>query len=88
MLVLFWKTPLTKRIPGLLSGLFIVLYAAARIFCETFREPDAGLIWGLSRGTFYSFAMILFGAVLIVVAIVRATGGVKRAMPCNPDSPE
>ncbi|MFA5257738.1 MAG: prolipoprotein diacylglyceryl transferase [Opitutales bacterium] len=87
-LILFWKTPITRRVPGLLSGLYFMGYAGARIFCEMFREPDASLIWGLSRGSVYSFAMVLFGAALIVVTIVRATSGVTPAMPCNPDSPE
>jgi phosphatidylglycerol:prolipoprotein diacylglycerol transferase len=33
---------------------------------EIFREPDAPLILGLSRGTFYSIFLLLAGAVLIV----------------------
>ena len=33
---------------------------------ELFREPDASLLFGLSRGTFYSIFLILAGAGFIV----------------------
>jgi len=36
-----------------------------RIVCEHFREPDAELILGLSRGSFYSIFMILAGIIWI-----------------------
>jgi phosphatidylglycerol:prolipoprotein diacylglycerol transferase len=32
---------------------------------EIFREPDAGLILGLTRGTFYSIFMIIAGTIVI-----------------------
>jgi phosphatidylglycerol---prolipoprotein diacylglyceryl transferase len=51
-----------KAHPGQLTAEFVVLYGLVRIFCELFREPDAGLIMGLSRGTFYSVLMIVMGA--------------------------
>ena len=38
--------------------------ACLRIAGEVFREPDASLILGLSRGTFYSLFMIAFGVFL------------------------
>ncbi len=50
---------------GQLGGEFLVGYALVRIFCELFREPDASLFFGLSRGTFYSLFMILLGAGII-----------------------
>jgi len=63
----FWKTDVARTRPGRLAGEFLVGYALVRIFCEIFREPDEGisLIFGLSRGTFYSLFMIAAGAVLI-----------------------
>jgi phosphatidylglycerol---prolipoprotein diacylglyceryl transferase len=66
MLFLYWygKESLTKKIPGLASGLFLILYAAARIACEKFREPDAALIMGMSRGTFYSLIMVAAGVIV------------------------
>jgi phosphatidylglycerol---prolipoprotein diacylglyceryl transferase len=51
--------------PGRLGGEFLIGYACVRIFCELFREPDASLFFGLSRGTFYSLFMILLGAGII-----------------------
>ena len=50
--------------PGRLAGEFLIGYACVRIAGETFREPDASLILGLSRGMFYSLFMIIFGLVL------------------------
>jgi phosphatidylglycerol---prolipoprotein diacylglyceryl transferase len=51
--------------PGQLGGEFLIGYALVRIFCEFFREPDASLLFGLSRGTFYSLFLILAGAGII-----------------------
>jgi phosphatidylglycerol---prolipoprotein diacylglyceryl transferase len=58
----YWKSN-AVRTPGKITGEFMVFYAIFRIFCEMFREPDASLIFGMSRGTFYSvfiFAMGIF----------------------------
>jgi len=54
--------------PGQLAGEFLISYALVRVFCEMFREPDAALIMGLSRGTFYSLFMILAGTGIIIWA--------------------
>lgn len=63
----FWKTAAPKR-PGLLAGEFLIGYALVRAVCEIYREPDAGLILGLSRGTFYSVFLVVAGAALIAFA--------------------
>ena len=60
----FWRTGAQKH-PGRMSGEFLILYSVFRIVCEHFREPDASLIFGLSRGVFYSFFLILGGLYLI-----------------------
>ncbi len=60
---------LKKR--GLAAGLFMVLYGVVRIFGEQFREPDAGLIMGLTRGEVYSLPMIVVGLGFIVFALGR-----------------
>jgi phosphatidylglycerol:prolipoprotein diacylglycerol transferase len=69
----FWKSSIVRTQPGRLSGEFFVVYAAVRIFCERFREPDEGvsLILGLSRGTFYSIFLILVGLALMIHARAR-----------------
>lgn len=61
----FWRTPIIQKHPGQLSGEFLILYAISRIFNEIFREPDAPLVAGLSRGQFYSIFLILGGILII-----------------------
>ena len=63
---LVWKTPLAHRAPGRIAGLFLIGYAVVRGIDEIFREPDAGLILGLSRGTFYSIFLVLGGLALLL----------------------
>jgi len=63
----FWRSTFVRRHPGRLTGVFLVGYALVRIFCELFREPDAELILGLSRGTFYSVFMLLAGIAWLLV---------------------
>ena len=51
----FWKTDITKRCPGHLTGEFLFLYSVGRITNELFREPDASLILGMSGASFIPF---------------------------------
>ncbi|MEI6106893.1 MAG: prolipoprotein diacylglyceryl transferase, partial [Opitutae bacterium] len=66
--VRFWKSQCTKLHPGQLSGEFLLLYALVRALGEFYREPDAGLILGLSRGTFYSVFLVAAGVALVAYA--------------------
>ncbi len=59
-----WRSDALRTRPGALAGEFLIGYACLRIAGEAFREPDASLILGLSRGTFYSLFMIMFGVFL------------------------
>ncbi|HWL17956.1 MAG TPA: prolipoprotein diacylglyceryl transferase [Opitutus sp.] len=68
----FWKTDAVKKTPGRLTGEFFILYALVRSIGEIFREPDASLILGLSRGTFYSIFLVAVGAAMIVHARRKA----------------
>jgi phosphatidylglycerol:prolipoprotein diacylglycerol transferase len=61
----FWRT---KPPAGQLGGEFLIGYGIVRILGEFFREPDAALIMGLSRGQFYSIFMIIAGAAIIRIA--------------------
>ena len=70
--------------PGLLTGLFLAGYGAARALVELFRQPDAqfsrpenpvGYIvqfdtWGLSMGQLLSLPMLLVGLALIATALI------------------
>ncbi|ODU23942.1 MAG: prolipoprotein diacylglyceryl transferase [Verrucomicrobia bacterium SCN 57-15] len=64
----FWRSDVTREKPGWLTGEFLILYAAVRAVCEIFREPDAPLLFGLSRGTFYSLFLVIGGLVVLVVS--------------------
>ena len=78
-LVLFCALAVAMRMgalqrPGLIIGLFAAGYAAARIACEFFREPDAqlGFLWGgLTMGMLLSAPMMLAGIGFILFALRR-----------------
>ena len=59
---------LTRRAPGRLTGEFLIAYAIARIANEFFRQPDASLVMGMSRGQFYSLFLISGGFILVRIA--------------------
>ncbi|MDR1457257.1 MAG: prolipoprotein diacylglyceryl transferase [Puniceicoccales bacterium] len=70
MQIRFWTRG--KITPGKLSGEFLMLYSIFRISVEFFREPDAQLILGMSRGQFYSIFLLLFGIALLLRTHRRA----------------
>lgn len=60
-----------RNCPGIITGTFLILYAASRIFVEFFREPDfhLGLFFGgVSMGQILCVPMILLGIGVIWVA--------------------
>ncbi len=63
----FWRGKLPE---GQLVGEAMIGYGLVRILDEIFREPDTGvsLILGLSRGQFYSVALVLIGVAVIAYA--------------------
>jgi phosphatidylglycerol---prolipoprotein diacylglyceryl transferase len=63
----------TRQPNGVLMGLFFICYAVFRIVIETFREPDATLIAGFTRGEFLSFFLIAIGVAFVVAAKMRPT---------------
>lgn len=74
----FWRTAVAKTHPGRLSGEFLVAYAVMRILGEVFREPDAGLILGLSRGMFYSLFLALGGVAVVAISRRNSVKSVGR----------
>jgi len=67
---LFWKTDARYK-PGLLLGVFLVVYGCSRFIVEFFREPDAqlGILpWGISMGQTLSAPMIFVGLWFILTA--------------------
>ena len=72
LFAILWMVRTRMRQPnGVLTGLFFVCYAVFRIVVENFREPDAALIAGFTRGQFLSFFLVAMGIAFIVVAKMR-----------------
>ena len=70
ILMLAVRAGALKR-PGMVSGLFLVLYGLFRIVGEHFRQPDEHigfLMGGLTMGTLLSLPMILLGAMFLFQA--------------------
>jgi len=62
------------RRPGLIIGVFAIVYGLARIFSEFFREPDPqlGFLWGgLTMGMLLSLPMIAAGIAFVLWAMRR-----------------
>ncbi len=60
-----WKGTDVVKFPGRLAAEFLTLYGIVRIVCEMFREPDAPLLWGFSRGQAYSIFCVFIGFILL-----------------------
>jgi phosphatidylglycerol:prolipoprotein diacylglycerol transferase len=52
--------------PGRLGGEFLMLYAGARILCETVRLPEDGYIIGMTAGQFWCLPMAAYGLWLVL----------------------
>lgn len=73
--IVIWALRNRIKTPGLLSWLFVMLYAAMRITSELFRAPDVqiGYILGaLTLGQILSIIMLIAGAIGFIHTIVRA----------------
>ena len=79
---------------GMLTGVFMIAYAALRIVGEQFRQPDVGIAftWGLTRGQFLSLFMFVIGGAFVAYSLVtrryqlpgmrtRREGGRSRGNP-------
>ena len=65
------------RRPGLIAGAFALLYAAARTFCEFYRDPDPRLEDlgdGLTMGMVLSAPLVIIGLGLIGWSLHRRRG--------------
>jgi len=69
LFILLWTLRTRVRLPdGALTGLFFIGYALLRIAGECFREPDAPMTAGLTRGQFLSLFMIVIGILFLILA--------------------
>ena len=63
-----WRFWFKRPSIGMISGEFLCGYGILRSIGELFREPDASLIAGMSRGQFYSLFMLVTGLLIIAHA--------------------
>jgi phosphatidylglycerol:prolipoprotein diacylglycerol transferase len=71
-----------RRQPGVLTGMFLALYACARMSGELFRQPDVQLgylVLGTTMGQLLSIPLLVAGIVLIIWA--------RRQPPIVPAAP-
>ena len=64
-----------RKIPGILSGLFLIGYASARASLEQFREPDEqiGFLFGnITMGQILSLPIFIAGLIIIIAALRRS----------------
>lgn len=62
---LMWK----NAPAGLFAALFAFMYAAARITCECFKQPDAWVWHGITQGQLLSLVIVLLGIPFLISAI-------------------
>ena len=68
ILIYLWKRYL-KKVPGFISGMFLIIYSFFRFVIEFFRVPDEHLgylIFNFSMGQLLSLIFILIGTYLII----------------------
>ncbi len=73
IVIIFARKGALKR-PGLVSGVFGIVYGLARIFSEFFREPDPqleALSHGLTMGMVLSAPLIAIGIGLVAISLRR-----------------
>lgn len=72
IMVCLYRFTNIRRHVGALTGVFGMVYAIVRVFCEQFRMPDAqiGFLtgWGLTMGQLLSLIMFVAGAVIFAIA--------------------
>jgi phosphatidylglycerol:prolipoprotein diacylglycerol transferase len=72
LFLLLWILRTRVRLPdGVLTGVFLIAYALVRIAGECFREPDAPLTAGMTRGQFLSLFMIVSGILFLFRAWMK-----------------
>lgn len=72
LFLLLWTLRTRVRLAdGVLCGIFFIVYALLRILGECFREPDAQLTAGLTRGQFLSLFMIVIGLIFLLSARLK-----------------
>jgi phosphatidylglycerol:prolipoprotein diacylglycerol transferase len=69
IILIFFRNKGYMKIPGLISGLFLIFYSIFRFIIEFFRVPDEQLGYlflNLTMGQIISFVFLLIGIYLII----------------------
>jgi phosphatidylglycerol:prolipoprotein diacylglycerol transferase len=71
VLVCVWIVAMKPRKPGLIAGVFAIVYALGRIPMDLVRLPDSGIsqFGALTRGQVYSGLTLIVGLALVVMAL-------------------
>lgn len=75
LMMIYVRIPAVRERSGMLSGLFLSMYAVFRFCVEFLREPDAQLgflLGGVTMGQILCIPMFLFGEYLIVRAVLMS----------------
>lgn len=64
---LLWRTAPA----GIFSALFAFIYAAARITCECYKEPDAAVWQGITQGQLLSLLIAILGIPFLIHAVIQ-----------------
>ena len=70
LILIYFKNRGLLKIPGLISGLFLIFYSIFRFIIEFFRVPDEQLgylLFNLTMGQIISFIFFLIGIYLVIV---------------------
>ncbi len=70
LILLFFKIKGFAKIPGLISGLFLIFYSIFRFIIEFFRVPDEQLgyvFFNLTMGQMISLMFLLIGIYLVII---------------------
>lgn len=72
---LVWK----KAPAGIFTAIFCIMYAAARIFTECYREPDAPMWGSVTRGQYLSLSILAIGLIFLVLALRKGKSAAGAA---------
>ncbi len=70
IILIFFRNKKISQTPGVISGLFLILYSFFRFVLEFFRVPDEQLGYlflNFSMGQIFSFILFLLGIYLIII---------------------
>ena len=69
LILIYFRSKRFMKMPGVISGLFLIFYSTFRFIIEFFRVPDEQLgylLFNLSMGQIISFIFLLIGIYLII----------------------